>query len=178
MASFGDRVIGLAQSNAGPARALNHGIRASRGEFLAFLDADDLWPPTKLALQVARFRESPELAACYGLVQNFWVESVKIEAEKLRGHRILEPITGFVCGTLLARRSTFERIGLFEDRRHAYALAWALKLRDEGIPHEVLPEVLLLRRYHEDNMSRDGGASSREQVLDLLKRSLDARRGR
>jgi glycosyltransferase involved in cell wall biosynthesis len=177
VASFGDRVVGLRQLNAGPALALNHGIRASRGEFLAFLDADDLWPSGKLELQVARLREAPELAACYGLVQNFWVDGLKIEEESLRGHRILEPIPGLVTGTLLARRSTFARVGLFEDRRHAYALAWAMRLRDRDLPHEVIDEVLLRRRYHEGNMSRDGGPGSREQVLDLLKRSLDARRG-
>ena len=141
VATFGEQVIGLRQANAGPAVALNRGIRASRGEFLAFLDADDLWPPTKI------------------------------------GHRILDPLPGLVTGTLLARRSTFARVGLFEDRRHAYALEWALRLRDGNLPHEVLQEVLLLRRYHEANMSRAGGADSREQVLDLLKRSLDARRG-
>lgn len=177
VATFGEQVIGLRQPNAGPAVALNRGIRASRGEFLAFLDADDLWPPTKIELQVARLRECPELAACYGLVQNFWVDNVKIEEDALRGHRILDPLPGLVTGTLLARRSTFARVGLFEDRRHAYALEWALRLRDGNLPHEVLQEVLLLRRYHEANMSRAGGADSREQVLDLLKRSLDARRG-
>jgi hypothetical protein len=77
----------------------------------------------------------------------------------------------------MARRSTFARVGLFEDRRHAYALEWALRLRDGNLPHEVLQEVFLLRRYHDANMSRAGGSDSREQVLDLLKRSLDARRG-
>jgi glycosyltransferase involved in cell wall biosynthesis len=177
VASFGERIVGLRQPNAGPAAALNRGILASRGEFLAFLDADDLWPPRKIELQMARFRAVAELAACYGLVQNFWVDSLKIEAEALHGHRILDPVPGLVTGTLLARRSTFGRLGPFVDQRHAYALDWALRLRHEGLPHEILDEVLLLRRYHEGNMSRDGGARSREQVLDLLKRNLDARRG-
>ncbi|MGH7567192.1 MAG: glycosyltransferase family 2 protein [Gemmatimonadota bacterium] len=177
VASFGEDVIGLRQPNAGPAVALNRGIRASRGEFLAFLDADDLWPPMKLELQLTRLQAASELGACYGLVQNFWVDGVKIEEEALRGHRILEPVPGLVTGTLLAPRSTFALVGLFEDRRHAYALEWVLRLRDRGIPHDVLQEVLLLRRYHEANMSRVGGANSREQVLDLLKRRLDARRG-
>jgi len=175
--SFGERVLAMRQPNAGPAVALNHGIRASRGEFIAFLDADDLWPREKVALQVARLAADPGLAACYGLVQNFWVDELKIEQEALSGHRILDPLPGLVTGTLLTRRSTFERVGLFEDRRHAYALGWALRLRERGIRHEVLDEVLLLRRYHEGNMSRAGGERSREQVLDLLKRALDARRG-
>lgn len=176
IAGHGERVVGLRQANAGPATALNRAILASRGEFLAFLDADDLWPPRKLELQMTRLAAAPDLAACYGLVQNFWTDDVKIEAEALRGHRILDPIPGLVTGTLLARRSTFERLGLFVDQRHAYALDWALRLKHARLPHEVLDEVLLLRRYHAANMSRDGGARSREQVLDLLKRNLDAGR--
>lgn len=176
-ASFGERIRVLRQSNAGPAVALNHGIRESGGEFLAFLDADDLWPREKLALQLARLAADPALQACYGRVQNFWVEEMKIEEQALKGHRILDPIPGLVTGTLLTRRVTFAEVGLFEDRRHAYALDWAMRLKERGIPHEVLDEVLLLRRYHEGNMSREGGARSRDQVLDLLKRALDAKRG-
>ena len=176
VASFGERIVGLRQPNAGPASALNRGLGASRGELVAFLDADDLWPPRKLELQAARLSAAPELAACYGLVQNFWTDDVKIEAEALRGHRILSPLPGLVTGTLLARRSTFDRLGPFVDQRHAYALDWALRLKHAGLAHEVLDEVLLLRRYHQGNMSRDGGARSRDQVLDLLKRNLDARR--
>jgi glycosyltransferase involved in cell wall biosynthesis len=176
-ASFGDRVRVLRQPNAGPAVALNHGIGESSGELLAFLDADDTWPREKLELQVARLVADPGLQACYGMVQNFWVEELKIEEEALIGHRIRDPIPGLVTGTLLTRRATFDEVGLFEDRRHAYALDWAMRLKERGIRHEVLDEVLLFRRYHEGNMSREGGARSRDQVLDLLKRALDAKRG-
>jgi glycosyltransferase involved in cell wall biosynthesis len=176
-AGFGDRVRVLRQPNAGPAAALNHGIRESRGEFHAFLDADDRWPPEKLALQLARLAAEPALRACYGRVQNFWVDELKIEEEALSGHRIREPVPGLVTGTLLAPRATFAEVGLFTDSRHAYALDWAMRLKERGIPYAILDQVLLLRRYHESNQSRDG-ARSREQVLDLLKRSLDARRDR
>ena len=107
---------------------------------------------------------------------NVWTDEVKIEAEALRGHRIRDPVPGLVTGTLLAPRATFARLGSFADQRHAYALDWALRLKQAGLAYEVLDEVLLVRRYHARNMSREG-ADSRDEVLALLKRNLDARRG-
>src|ERR1043165_3045241 len=49
------------QTNCGVAAARNHGIEAARGEFLAFLDQDDLWTPDKLRLQIEYLLSHPEI---------------------------------------------------------------------------------------------------------------------
>jgi glycosyltransferase involved in cell wall biosynthesis len=62
---YGERVQLLRQENAGPAAARNNGSRQARGEFLAFLDADDFWHSRKLELQLAAFRQRPDVALCW-----------------------------------------------------------------------------------------------------------------
>jgi glycosyltransferase involved in cell wall biosynthesis len=64
LASYADRIMVADQANGGAAAARNHGARLAKGEFLAFLDADDLWHPSKLELQTQVFREHPEIVLC------------------------------------------------------------------------------------------------------------------
>jgi thiosulfate/3-mercaptopyruvate sulfurtransferase len=62
----------LMADKAGVLAARNLGIRAASAEFIAFLDADDLWHPEKLKRQMACFKARPELEICVTWVQNFW----------------------------------------------------------------------------------------------------------
>ena len=64
--AWGSRVMLHRQKNAGPAAARNRAIASARGEFLAFLDADDVWLPTKLARQVSYFERYPETGLLHG----------------------------------------------------------------------------------------------------------------
>src|SRR5881628_3332235 len=57
--AFGQRVLYLRQRNQGVAGSRNAGILQARGEFLAFLDGDDLWEPHKLSRQVRAARDNP-----------------------------------------------------------------------------------------------------------------------
>ncbi|MGZ5476756.1 MAG: glycosyltransferase family 2 protein [Thermoanaerobaculia bacterium] len=61
LSGYGDRIRVLRQKNQGVAAARNAGIAAARGDYLAFLDSDDIWKPRKLELQIARFDADPDL---------------------------------------------------------------------------------------------------------------------
>lgn len=172
---YGDRVRYIWQPNAGQAAARNSGLSGSQGEFVAFLDADDLWHPEKLERQMARFEARPELDYCFAHVQNFW-ESAE-EQRKFADHRIAKPLPGYSACTMLARRSLFATIGQFNAAiTHADDTEWFLRASDSGAKMEMLADVLLYRRLHQTNISRVRAANSREQYLHMIKNTLDRRR--
>jgi glycosyltransferase involved in cell wall biosynthesis len=177
LADYGEVVKYLWQPNAGPATARNRGVSEARGQFIEFLDADDLWHAEKLERQRRFLDERPELGYCVTHCQNFWVPELAEEAEKFCDHRISKPMPGYVTQTLFARRSVFDTVGVFNvTLGHGDDTDWFCRAAEGGVPGELLPDVLMFRRLHPANRSRVLASNSRQEYLRIIKARLDRRR--
>jgi glycosyltransferase involved in cell wall biosynthesis len=118
-----NRLYVISTKNGGVARSRNRGIEASRGRYLAFLDADDLWHPTKIALQVAALHRH-DRDATWGAVytlhrkidENDVVTDTRDEIE-CRGYMLARHIVIRLIrngSTLLVRRDVAVSVGGFD----------------------------------------------------------------
>jgi glycosyltransferase involved in cell wall biosynthesis len=141
-------------AHGGYPRARDAALAAARGEFIAFLDADDAWVPEKTAWQLDVFREKPDVDLSVGHYLNFWDADVAGEAAEYRDHPLSRPVSGYIAPTLLARRDTVLRFGPFAAGADPSDTSWFARAVAAGARVDTLPGVLLRRRLHRHNYSR------------------------
>jgi len=179
---YGSQLTYVRQENSGAPSARNRGLAAAKGEFVSFLDADDLWHPDKLMRQMKCFRDRPELDVCITHLQNFWIPELDEERRNFEGHRLADVLPGWVTQTLLTRRAFFDKIGWFNPSlRLGDGTDWFLRITESGAVVEILPDALTYRRIHHENMSMELGtramtSAMRDAQLRAIKASLDRRR--
>jgi glycosyltransferase involved in cell wall biosynthesis len=175
LARFFDKIKVLRrQSRGGVASARNLGISAARGEWLAFLDSDDLWLPAKLTRQMAYLEAHPDLLVCQ--TDEVWMrQGVRVNPpvthRKVGGH-IFEPSL-MRClvspSAAVLHRRLLDEVGLFDENLPAaedydlwLRVAWRYEIG-------LAPEVLVVKRGgHADQLSRQWGLD-RWRIAALLK---------
>lgn len=148
--TFGDRVLLLSEpSGRGSAASpRNAGIAVASGRLIAMLDADDIWMPEKVALQLALLVARPDVSFvfCHGL---------EFADPAGCAPRRREPVPYLAASALLGRREAFAAAGSFPPFRSGEFIAWYGWTQALGLVSHVLPESLVRRRVHADNSTRD-----------------------
>jgi glycosyltransferase involved in cell wall biosynthesis len=175
--SYGSSVRYYYQMNAGPAAARNYGITSARGEYFAFLDADDLWTADKTRRQWLEFEAKPELDMVFSHIENFYSPDLtQAEKDQIDIPVIIMP--GYHAGAMLIKKAVFLAVGLFKNElRIGEFIDWYARAQELNLNSIMLPDILMKRRIHRTNL----GISQRDQrsgYVHALKAALDRRRAK
>lgn len=154
------RVTYLFQENKGQAAAKNYGVRESRGEYVAFLDGDDMWVPEKLDAQIPMFLKSEAVGLVYSRMR--YIDEIgkelKVTDNELFRGRVSGPllIRNFIgFGTCVVKKECFERLGAFQEHRRM-GIDYDLWLRlSTQYEFEYVDRPLLCYRLWAGQMSKN-----------------------
>jgi glycosyltransferase involved in cell wall biosynthesis len=164
------------QANQGPAAARNQGLAIAKGEFIALLDADDLWSPDKLQQQVAYLQAHEEVDFVICHMELFLEPGTAGPRGRNRAYYDQQP-PAMLPSALLVRKQAFDVVGGFDP---TYFVGedtdWFFRARHAGMVIGILPGVYLKRRFHQANLSRSPRASS-QALLKAIRASVVRQRG-
>ena len=153
--SYGDKIISLHQPNKRSAHARNLGLKHATGDYIAYLDADDIAYPDRLAKQIQCLKANPEAMMVCSAID--YID----EAGKRTGGRLVPPVD-FVdlcfanpvpMSSLVHPRNLIDEIGDFD--HHSLSWDWDLVVRVAArYPFKILDEPLIGYRLHSQNTSK------------------------
>lgn len=171
-ATSGDWKI-VSQENAGQSRARNAGIDLAKGEYLAFLDGDDLWLPEKLKEQVdflESHRHADALVSGYTIFEQGQTSGRRVVVHRsakrmIHGWLTMRGFGGLIESTGIVRKETLERLGGFNEALSTSAgLDLSARLFTES-RLEILPYPQVLYRISLDQWHKDQDSLKRDMSV-------------
>ncbi len=160
----------------GVAAARNVAWAHASGDFIAWLDSDDVWLPNKLEVQAAYMEAHPDVAF------TFTHQRLRFEPGVERPYWVTDAMMGgdapaFGTCSMMVRNDMRELLGEFDpERLVGEDLAWSTRAHAKGIKFVILPDTLLERRVHANNISTTEALKKRD-VLGILRSRIQQGRG-
>ncbi len=172
--SFGDKVQYYYQPNGGPSKARNLGVKIAKGDYIGFLDADDLMNENMLAKCISIFGEYPETEIVWTKYQ------IVYEANVPRyGIRIGEDNTIHTTylGSALYRRKVFDKIGLLDEQlRFSEDTDWWKRAMEAKLNVQKIEFIGIIYRRHQNNLTNNPESVSARNLMSLLHNSIKRKR--
>ena len=152
--------------------AKNSGMAAASGQYVMFMDHDDVMRPGVLRVMYDNLEASPVTAAVMAKVQDF----LSPELEQMPGVLIRpEPYYGLFTGALLTRKSAFDIIGPFAESRHTgEIIEWQTKMDANHLQIKKIELVATNRRIHRTNFGRTDAKTEFKDYASILRERLKA----
>jgi glycosyltransferase involved in cell wall biosynthesis len=171
---YRDHIVYVKQANQGVAAARNTGIRQAHGEWICFLDSDDLWLPEKLQVQLQFADRHPEYALIATEIQGMDATGQPVGARKadnytIHNGRVAEHLlfgNWIQTSTVMVRRAALETTGVFDEDVGQFGEDWLLWMRVAAqFPIYFLPQPLVCYRFHAERLST---RQSKQQFRSLM----------
>ena len=163
-----DKILLFEEPHLGQPKAINRGLEELSADYICFLDADDYWEKEKLEKQLNFFEANNEALACFTMMKEFdSFEDNEITPQYTARKEVMK---GISKSTIMFKKSLLQQLGEFDPNPFIGVFVnWFSKMQKENIVFETLDEVLVHRRVHDANFTKN---INKMDYLKLLKSHL------
>ena len=157
--SFDNKIIYIQQKNKGASGARNTGIKKANGQYIAFLDSDDLWLKNKLEKQIKFIQNNPEIGllgtGCYQMIDiNKMIYKKIFPAKNEILQKDLIKYNPFIQSSVMIKKDVFNSIGLYDEKfkeSEDYDL-WLRIAQKYKVAN--LEQALVTKKYYAEGLSK------------------------